>query len=297
MNSEYERYKRALRCPIDPTGARFGEFAAVLHECWVTLLYENLPDDAHAAPLTNWEWGVKGTVEDEDIDDHHYDSDEVARFADAIISNRKDLAPLTRMVDTPRTIGPDSVHVSVPKPPCGMWLDETFERMAGWTMRLKIIGSSARAKHHASSDSTWDELKRASVGKEFNGSQLLPTFGSDELFRACMDGLGMLFQLRIREFTDDWPGGDGRRAHFLRCWEELFAPSFRFMVGYECIVGASGGAEARWMIFDLNMPSGAVHCYPSRGPTFDAMPSIIAESPNHLLEGSRRFFASAVTKL
>ncbi len=267
MNIEYDRYREGLRCPIDSEAEILGAFAPVVHELWATILNNHLPSKDYAAPLFYWDSGIRGAVEDDDINECHYDLEEITRFGDALIDNRKDLKALSRISNPARSIGPDSSHSPEDKPSTGIWLDEELRRWAGWTERVTVKGWPDRTKHHATLVTPFEELKIRSLDREGNGSQLLPTFTAEDLFEACFDGLAQIFQRRLSEINEATSELDvGHRPEFLQCWREMFSNRFRFLMGYEYIVGASDGAAAYWMIFDVNTESNDLHCYPAGGP-------------------------------
>lgn len=71
--------------------------------------------------------------------------------------------------------------------------------------------------------------------------------------------------------------------------------AFRFAVRYEVPIGAYGGEDARWMIFDTDPAASQVHCYPARGPIEAEEFNIWCESIGSLaaLCGSSTYGSSA----
>ena len=291
---QIKRLDELVSCPFKASPRHFPLGAAQLvYECWVALLYKHLPEPIAANLL------MSGTEACRSIYDEPYHLDDMveeqAAFCDPagvqtmtadefktleswLVGSRHDLRQLQG--DDPGSVRGDigyeshmaTVHTpAAPRPVCGVWLDQEFERMTGWLQRLQLADAKVRDKHWPPAGAASREQvvahsatpKGRGIGWFFRGTDMLP-FQTNALAV-----LSRYFYCELSKRTKADRVQD-RVEEFLQLWTELFeVGTFRLGIKHKTVTGAWNGAEVIRMVYDFDRSASQFHCFP-----VDSMPPV-----------------------
>lgn len=257
------RLCNALSCPIDCSEPKLGWACEQgIYELWYAFLCRYLPDTAYANSLLTFEGVLRCPTPDSLAYMLETDA-QVEGVIEDIVRSRKDLSLLAHSAQNNTTdshTGGESCDL--PKPRCGVWIDEEFLRVAQWVNHFKVASKELRPKHWASSTTLSERDFLAESQKRMNEGLLLPNITPLDLKTTCLDGF-----IRLLEDTFDEEVGNNprfRQTEYLDAWIGLVSKgAFRFSVWYEVPIGAYNGVWAKWMVCDMDVQGGIAHCYPT----------------------------------
>jgi len=189
---------------------------------------------------------------------------EATMFAQSLEASRRDAA-LVEQARIRTDIGPadDTVHApSERRPVAGIWLDEEFDRLSNWIVKLRVVEGDEREKHWPPpSVKNPDQLLAHSRKKPKVGWL---NIGSDPL-QLRRDALGLLSAYFFRELEKKASDRTLPECfdEFLETWSEIFGNgTFRLGMTHVQDIGVANGAQCRNMVYDFDPSNKQFHCFP-----------------------------------